>query len=955
MLRRTLPPVGFCLAAAFACSETSVPNPIPQADGRPLGDDVPFTTEQVELDGLQGPVDVVRDTYGTIHIYATSVADALRVEGYQVGRDRTVQLELIRRFSEGRTAEMFGDVSPSLIDGDIEQRTIGLTRTAKAMYDALAPDSDEKLWLDAFADGVTQYYARVASGDEALPRAIVGFQPKFLTPWSGIDSLAISRYQSQNLSFDGSDDVDASEFAQKARAEFFAGHADPARQKRAGLLLDMWRFAPLAGATPLKGFPNDGLHVLGLEPSQTPPIVTPRVGAGLLASTKGWRAASHLGEMFFGDLETRGSNNWAVGAGKSATGHALVASDPHLSLSSPPVFWMVHLDVRAKPGGDASKDLNATGLAFPGIPGIILGANEHVAWGATTAGYDVTDVYREQLTPDGAKVVFKGQEVPLQKVRETIAIAGSAPLEYDVLVAAHHGPIIPNVANHKVLAPDPQQGALSYKWTGFEPTREMSFVRKMMYAKNVEDVRAAARDFEVGAQNWTAGDDAGNVFWTTQSRIPKRDPRATAWDAAKAEGTIPLMVLPGDGTCEWTGFVEEAYIPHQKNPQEGFLATANSDPIGNDADNDPTNDKLPSGEPGYLGSFDDGLRTSRIYERLRAGAGPLSPADMASIQADVKSPYGSRLGPVLSAMIDRAEQERMSPGTHPDLGAVVASARYAGANVLELRGWLAKWAQDSDSFAESGMSPDDNTPVPDAKEALASKATLLHAAWMVRMGSLVFDDEMQVLSGVAQPVRYQRTLLRLLTTPPAMLATFDPATGQSALFDDLGTANVTETRDERGLTALLDAVDMLTARLGGDRDKWRWGKLHALRHGALVSLWSQLSIPAPDDRVFPLGYPRHGDLSTVDVGNYGTRPGDYATIGFSYGSGPTQRFVADMAPGGPIITNALPGGNVWNNDSPHFKDDDELWRRNKTRRVWILRPDVVLDAKERITYRPKKA
>jgi penicillin amidase len=213
---------------------------------------------------------------------------------------------------------------------------------------------------------------------------------------------------------------------------------------------------------------------------------------------------------------------------------------------------------------------------------------------------------------------------------------------------------------------------------------------------------------------------------------------------------------------------------------------------------------------------------------------------------------------------------------------------------------------------------------------------------------------MQVMTGVAQPVDYPKVLTRLLTTPPATLATYDAASGQSILFDDLSTANTTETRDDRGITALLDAVDMLTTRLGADRDKWRWGALHTLRHNALVSLWTQLSIPPPNDTVFPLGYPRHGDLSTVDVGNYGTRPGDYSMMGFSYGSGPVQRFVADMKPGGPVITNALPGGNVWDNGSPHFKDDDELWRRNKTHRVWIMRPDVVSDAKERITYSSKK-
>lgn len=928
----------------FACADDKVNTAV---DPRPLGNDVPITTEVIELDGLQGDVDVVRDSAGMIHIYATSVADAARVQGYQLARDRTVQLELVRRFAEGRTAEVFGQVEPGLIDDDIDQRTLGLARTAQKAYGALAPDSDERLWLDTFADGVSQLYAEIQAGDYDLPRTIVGFQPKFLTPWTGVDSLVVAGYQAQNLSFDAPDDVNLSSFLEKVRATFQSG-------PRAGLAQDLVRFAAIDPTTNLKGFPNDGSHVqgLGVDPPRSTSAFRPN--AALLADARGWADAEKWGELFFGDRSARGSNNWMVGPPKSATGHAMIASDPHLSLSSPPVFWMVHLDVHAKAGGDASKDLDAAGLAFPGIPGIILGFNEHVAWGATTADFDVADAYQETLTPDGSAVVFNGQNVPIQKIREPIAIQGQPDLQYDVLIVPHHGPIIPTVVNHAVVAPDPQKGALSYRWTGLEPTTEISFVVKLLYARNVEDVRGAVRYFRVGAQNWVSADTDGNTFWTTQARVPMRDPRALAWDAQKYTGTIPLAVLPGDGTCEWTGDIDEAYLPHLLNPPEGFLATANHDQVGVDLDNDPTNDKLPNGKPGYLGWFGDGLRVGRIYQRLRAAKGPMSTDDLASIQADVKSPYGSRLAPVLAAMIDRAEQQRTSPGSHPDLAAIVAGARYGAADVGELRGWLAAWSTDSDYFAESGLSPDDGARVPDAKLATASKATLLFNAWMVRMGMLVLSDEMQMLAGAPQPVDYARALVRLLTTPPAMLSTYDAATGDSALFDDVSTPAVRETRDQLGLTALLDAVDMLGKRLGSDRDGWRWGALHTLRHGALVSLWSQLSIPPPNDPTFPNGYPRHGDVSTVDVANFGTRPGDYANVGFSYGSGPTQRFVVDMDPAGPKARNALPGGNVWDTASPWFKNDDELWRRNQNHPVWLARKDVVVDAKERFTYVPKR-
>lgn len=947
------------LLPLIACANDVV-NPAPQPDARPLGADVPFTTETVEMDGLTGPVDVVRDSFGMIHIYANDVADAMRVQGYQMARDRTVQLELVRRFSEGRTAEIFGQASPSLIDTDVAQRTLGLTRTSQKVYDALPKDGDERKWLDAFGDGVTQLYNRIGAGEFDLPKTIVGFQTKsgnvleLLTPWTGVDSLAIARYQAQNLSFDADDDVSKTGFFDKVRVEFSPMHADLERRRRAGLERDLMRFAPVDPTTNLMGFPNDLTHTQSLEIGPTIQPSTFHASGDLLAETRGWVNALRANETFFGDRTARGSNNWMVSASKSATKHAMIASDPHLSLSSPAVFWMVHLDVHAKPGGDSSKDLSAAGLAFPGIPGIILGFNEHVAWGATTADYDVSDAYQEKLTPDGTAVVFNGQNVPIQKIREQILVQNSPPLDYDVLYVPHHGPIIPNLVNHVVVPPDPQKGAISYRWTGLDPSTELTFVLKLMYAKNVAGVRDAVKYFQVGAQNWVSADSDGNTFWSTQSRVPKRDPRALAWDAKTYTGTMPLLVLPGDGTCEWTGDLEEAYIPHLLNPPEGFLATANADQVGVSLDNDLTNDKLPNGQPGYLGGFGDGLRVGRIYQRLRAETAPMTTDTLASIQADVKSPYGSRLAPKLLEMIDHAEQEKNTPGSHPDLAALVANPKYAAANVGELKTWLTKWASDSDYFAESGVSPDDNTPVADPKQTTASQATLLFASWFVRMGMLTLDDEMTVLAGAPTPISYPSALWYLLTATPSTLATYDAATGQSALFDDITTPATVETRDQRGIQALLDALDMIGARLGPDRNAWRWGALHTLRHDALVSLWSALSIPPPNDPVFPTGYPRHGDISTIDVANYGTRPADYSKMGFNYGSGPTQRFVIEMDPAGPKARNVLPGGEVWDTASPYFKNDDELWRRNQNRPVWLARKDVIMDAKERITYVPRK-
>ncbi|CAN5818595.1 penicillin acylase family protein [soil metagenome] len=941
--------LAFAQTAAHGMLGCSSSDPAPTEPVRPLGTEVPIS-DHVKVANLEGPVDVVRDSYGTIHIYATTMLDALRVQAYQCAKDRTIQLELIRRFAEGRIAEVYGGINVDAIDSDIGQRTIGLTRTAKKIYEGLPAESAEKKWLDAYADGINQFYARVQAGDETLPKAMVGFGAEYLTPWTGVDSLAIARYQSQNLSFDADSDVDRQSFLDNAKKTFDPASPDAKLKARSNFFRDYLRFAPLDPTTTITGFPDDLSHTQGLTvdhgakkhvSGKLPSVAVPRA---LLDDTAGWRKSQAFGEQIFGDLPTRGSNNWIVGASKSTTGHPIVANDPHLSLSAPAVFWMVHVNVTAK---DAKDDADFAGLSFPGIPAIILGFNDHVAWASTTAGWDVTDVYKEQLSQDGTSVTFNGAQVTVQKIRETILINGSPPLEYDVLDIPHHGPIIPTIVDHKIIPPDPSKGALSYRWTGKEPSAEITTVKNLVLAKNVEDVRTAVRSFGVGAQNWVAADDQGNIFYSAQARIPIRDKRAYTWDEATYTGTLPMFVLPGDGTAEWTGDLDEGYIPHGKNPASGFYATANGDPLGVTLDNDPSNDKLPNGDPVYVGGdFDTGYRVGRITERLKAKE-KLSPDDLASIQGDGKSPLGSRLTPILLEALTRADEEKATPGTHPDLTAIVADARYAGSNLSELEGWLNAW-KDTDYDTASGMNPDDNTPSTDAKEAASSQATLLFNTWLVRMGMLTFDDEFAILPG-AKPYSVPAALTFLLTAPKNKIGTLDIATNESIVFDDLSTPQ-TETRDERAVRSLLDAVDYLTTKLSGDRNKWRWGSVHALRFTSLVSLWSSLSIPAGGDPVFPIGFPRHGDLFGVDAANYGSHPGKLADVSFTYGSGPVQRFVADVAAPAPVVKNVLPGGEVWDTASPHFKDDAELWRRNKSRPVWIVRSDVVKDAKERIAY-----
>jgi penicillin amidase len=900
----------------------------------PLGErsDLPVDG-RIDIAGLSAPVDVVRDQYGRPHVYATTLADAMRVEGYLVAVDRTVQLDLLRRTAEGRLAEVLGDLSTDIIDQDILYRHVGLTRIATAQYAALS-DPEIRGALDAYADGITQVFRRIRAGELEVPAPLVTYPLEAFEDWTAVDSLTVARLQSYLLSYTVNNELYYEQLLTDVQTTFSPQLVDPQLARRAGFERDLWRMAPLEPAFT----------------SSKAPTLAP--GQGGAAEGGRHRAAPHA-QAVQGYLramervsqalapEGFGSNSWVVAPSRSATGHALLANDPHLSLVSPPVFWPVSLHV-----GAAGAGLHAAGVAFPGIPGIILGHNERIAWGATVAGYDVADIYAEKLSPDGQSVVFQGKNVPLQTVKEVIAIRNREPLVYNVKIVPHHGPIIPTIVSNAVVDPDPATGALSVRWTGHEPTREIEAVFSLMRAGSVDDARAALGGIGTGAQNWLVGDVAGDILWTTHASVPLRAPASMAWDPAKYVGDLPCLVLPGGGSAEWQGYLADDLVPWDKNPAKGAIISANNDPLGFTADGNPTNDSLPDGTPVFLScDFDPGVRAARIETRLDAASGPLSPQDMAAIQGDVRSALGARLVPFLLDAFTRGEEERATPGMHPDLTAVVSDSAYDPARIAAIRAQLEAWGAEADYLAASGIDPDTGKPLaaegnsPSAVEARAARATLVFNTWLIRLLRRTFGDEYVRMKRADLRRNMQLTaLVRLVQNDPQSLATYDAATGESAIWDDLDTPAI-ETRHERALRAMLDAIAWLDTEATGNAAAW--GAHHVVRMAPSNPLWSGMAIPAYADPLFGKGFPRHGDMFSVDASDYRASQPLENSLVFDFAYGPVQRIVVDLDPQGPRAWNAIPGGAVWDPDSPHFDDEAALWRKNTTHAVPFRVEDVV--------------
>ncbi len=889
-------------------------------------EDIPVE-EQLSVPGLEGEVSAVQDDRGMWHIYAETLVDATRAEGYLMARDRFGEMEFIRRSATGRLAEAGGD---GYFQGDVDARFLGNRRNAQAIWDAL--DDENKTLLEAFSAGVTAYVEQIRTGELQLPRGVkqlfdvLALGGLVLDDWTPLDTLAIARLQAAQLSYDVGDDIGMTEALLDFQTAFPVGDPDARLAARSGAFHDFYSFAPSRDVFTRDGFPNEGTDTgsralpLPHRPRATTHPVLPERSQVRAAREFADRIEGSF-QRLFGD-ETRGSNSWVVHGDHTSTGNPLLANDPHLSLGSPPLFWMVHLDTMR-----AGGDVDVEGLALAGTPVVLLGYNESIAWGLTTHGFDVTDVYLETITPGtgGAPdtVLYKGEQIPIQTTAETIRVMGGTERE----VVFEYVETPDQVGPPRFIIPSTRRptSAFSVKWTGNEPTFEAFAFVALARARNVDEARAAYELFGVGGQNLVVASKEGDIFWSTQVHLPVRDARALTYDPTTGTGVAPCFVLPGTGDYEWIDMLSDRYLPHDLNPARGFIATANNDGVG------VTSDGNPFDASHYIGwSFDDGHRIARITERVQEDVtrGGVTAQDLSDVQNDHQSPFGRLTRDALVAELARAAEEAATPGTHPDLTAAVAAAGTDGvARLATAQSRLEAWTFE--------------TP-PDASDD--GVATTIFNAAIGRVLRNALGDEFDAI-GHTSGFR-MRLLLRMLNDPESLI-TYDAALSDSILWDDITTPEV-ESRGDRVVSAFLDALDYLATRFGSDdMSTWSWGDIHTLTLTSIIPR-EELNIPAPMDPMFPHGFPRPGDNGGVDAANYGN--GELED--FTYGSGPQQRLVVEMTPSGPVAVNAIPGGESQDPDSPHQHDQMDLWRMNQTSQVWFTEQDVVAHNERRVVFAP---
>jgi penicillin amidase len=554
---------------------------LPQIDGE-------ISVSANRIRGLSAPATVRRDQHGVPHIDAASQEDLFVAQGYVTAQDRLWQMDAYRRSANGELAEIMG---PSLLRHDKMQRLLQFRNVAHRIYANLAPE--ERGRLDAYARGVNLY---IAQNQESLPPEfrLLHYKPQ---PWSGVDSISIGMMMVDML--------DTHWYAKMARGRISAKLNNP--KLEADLYpVGSWRDHPPTGERLDVSQPHP-------QPTSTSDDDDERTVARILPTADGWI----LSDVFSDSVRDRycpdcrpGSNSWVISGAHTASGKPLLSNDMHLGLNEPNIWYMA--DLRA-PG------FHAAGVTLPGMPFVIAGHNEHVAWGFTALYGDVQDLYVERLQGDNYAST-DAQWHPLTVDHELIRVRGRKDVNYDVRLT-EHGPLL-----DPIFTRDSRPIAL--KWTLYDSTLNSIPIYAINTASNWNEFSAALAQWCWPTQNVVYSDDQGHIGYHAVGRIPIRP------------GGIVSMPI-SDTAHEWQGFIAFDDLPNAFDPPSGFLATANS--------------RVTSAKSKYplTNEWADPYRAERIYKLLQ-GRDRLTPADLLAVQTDIYSELDQEMAHRLAYAIDHS-------------------------------------------------------------------------------------------------------------------------------------------------------------------------------------------------------------------------------------------------------------------------------------------------------------
>lgn len=568
------------------------------AERRPL----PRLWGEVRVQGLDGPVDVVRDSRGIPHVYATTPHDLFLGQGYVHGQDRFFQMDFFRHVGEGRLAELFG---ADLVETDAFIRTLGWGRVAAAQLEA-ASEEDRRI-LEAYAAGVNAYRQGREPADLALEYAVLGLRGELEPPepWDPRHSLTWGLVMAWDL---------AGNMDQEIERALLLG--DGRSREQVDQLLPAYPYG--RNPTILPG--GEG------APRSAPPADAAALDALRRASAR----VAALDAVAGGGLEGIGSNNWVLSGRRTKTGRPLLANDPHLGIQIPSIWYQVGLHCAPV---SAACPYDVVGFSFAGVPGVIIGHNARIAWGITNLGPDVMDLYVERLDPDDpSRYEVDGAFRRMGERRETIRVAGGEPVELTVRTT-RHGPVVSEAYGplegfgRRAGIEVPERYAVALRWTALEArTSTLAAFRGIDLARGWSDFREALRHFPGPSQSFVYADVEGRIGYQAPGDIPIR--RA-------GDGRYPVPGWTSDH--EWEGLIDFDALPSVLDPEAGYVVTANNAVVG-------------PGFPHDLGSdWSYGYRARRIVDLIEARE-THGLEDLAAMQLDSYDLNAERVLPYLARL-----------------------------------------------------------------------------------------------------------------------------------------------------------------------------------------------------------------------------------------------------------------------------------------------------------------
>jgi penicillin amidase len=557
---------------------------------------LPKLDGEVQAAGLSAPVTVRRDSHGVPHIDAATQDDLFVAQGYVTAQDRLWQMDAYRRYASGELAEIMG---PSMVKQDEAQRVLRFKATAERIYWNL-PAAD-RARFDDYARGVNLF---IDQHKNSLPAEfhLLRYRPK---PWTGVDSVCIGLTMVQMLDTHWQNKLGRERISAKLHNPRMEADLYPVGSWRdrppTGILLDLSQPHP---EPPLSTDEDEDDENTETMARPAPAVIPAAVDTQALMKL--------LGLPTCGDGCAAGSNNWVVAGKRTASGKPLLSNDMHLELTEPNIWFTA--DLRA-PG------YHAAGVTLPGMPFVIAGHNEHVAWGFTALMGDVQDLYVEKLDGKGNYQAADGTWKPLTVNREVIHVRGGRDVTLDVKLTGH-GPLL-----NPILEKESRPIAL--KWTLYDTTLNALPQYQLNVASNWTEFSAALATWSWPTQSMVYADDQGHIAYHAIGKVPLRP--------GGLQG-VPIK----DAGHEWQGYIPYDAMPKAEDPPSGFVATANAR-VTTSA----------SASPLAL-EWADPYRIERIYKSLEGRTG-LTPKDMLTVETDVYSEVDQEIGQRLAYAIDHAD------------------------------------------------------------------------------------------------------------------------------------------------------------------------------------------------------------------------------------------------------------------------------------------------------------